>query len=333
MEYGVLAHALPGIGVVAIGLAALLTVLILDVSPSGPESSQIQAGIAAYAAHCATCHGEDLGGGTGPALNRPGLHHRYPTALVLYEYTKERMPVDGVGPGGLSDADYLAITAAILDTRGVPQVSALDAAIASGISLATTTSASPAQPPPSLVGSTQPRNAVAETSVLAPAASGNTPPRAPTLLEPAAEVLWLGPSPFFVTMQTSGFSDADPDDGHTATEFEIRRLDRYTRVWVAMVTAGPLDQATLERGAFVGPLAGRMGLRHGTVYAMRARHRDASGDPLSEWSAWSAATLFRTVPHDGPFPRPMRVRDIQPNGLRWRRPTACPSPLEPEIRC
>ena len=329
MKHGALAaRAWPGIAVVAIGLAALLVVVTVDAAPSGSDAAQTQAGWAAYAAHCAVCHGVTLAGGTGPALDRSGLHQRYPRALDLYRYIKERMPLEGVGPGGLSDAEYLAITAAILDKRGVPQDGALNRATAAGILLAPTTLAPAAAPVPTLpVGSTPPPTGVAATSVLTPAASGNTPPQAPTLLEPAAPVRWLGPSPFFVSMHTSAFADADPDDRHTATEFEIRRLDRYTPVWVATVTSEPLDQATLERGAFVGPLAGRMGLKHATVYVARARHRDASGDPLSEWSAWSAPTQFRTIPQDGAYPRPMRVRDIQPHGLRWETADGAPVAL------
>ena len=161
-------------------------------------------------------------GGTGPALDRAGLHTRYPTALHLYEYIKERMPVDGVGPGGLSAADYLAITSVILDERGVPQAGVLDTARAAGISLATTP-VSAAQPLPPAAEASPPPPSAAASLVPTRAASGNTPPLAPTLVEPAAEVLWNGPSPFFVSMQTSGFADVDPDDGHTATQFEIRR--------------------------------------------------------------------------------------------------------------
>ena len=311
MERRLLARAWPGIGVVAIGLAALLTVLNLGVSPSGPNSSQIQAGSAAYAAHCAACHGPKLGGGIGPALDHASLRHRYPTADDLYTYIKERMPVDGVGPGGLSNAAYLAITAVILNERGVRLDGALVEAATAGISLA----ASPSTVPPA--GSPPTVAVRADAPVPTRAASGNTPPQAPIMLEPGQEVVWLGPSPFFVAMQTSEFVDADPGDRHTATEFEIRQMIGYRRVWVATITSGPLDQTTLERGAFVGPLAGRVGLEHGIVYAIRARHRDASGDPLSEWSAWSPAVLFRTIPQGGAFPRPLRLRDIQPQSLRW----------------
>ena len=315
------ARAWPGIAVVAIGLAALLLVLTVDAPSSGPDALQIQAGWAVYAAHCAACHGQDLGGGTGPAIDRSGLHRRYPTALDLYEFAKERMPVDGVGPGGLSDANYLAVTAVILDERGVRLDGALVEASAGGISLASATTDTLAVGPAP--------TAAVRTDMPVPtrAASGNTPPQAPILLEPATEVLWRRPSPFFMTMQTSGLADPDPGDRHTATEFEIRQPSEYRRVWAATITEQPLDQATLERGAFTGPLAGRMGLKHDSSYVIRARHRDASGDPLSEWSAWSAPLLFRTIPQAGAFPRPMRLRDIQPHGLRWEMDDGAPVAL------
>ena len=316
-----LPRAWPGFAVVAIGLAALLAVLVVDAPPAGPDASQVQVGWTAYATHCAACHGPKLGGGTGPALNRSGLHNRFPTALDFYLYIKERMPVDGVGAGGLSDADYLALTAAILDDRGVPRDGVLDVAAAAATSLASTITTVPAQRPVATV--TVPAGARVPTR----AASGNTPPLAPTLLEPAEEVVWRGPSPFFVTMQTSGFVDVDSGDQHTATEFEIRHLTEFELVWAAMVTAEPLDQAALEQGAFTGPLEGRVGLKHESRYLIRARHRDASGDLLSEWSAWSPHVLFWTVSENGAFPRPMRVRDIQPDDLRWESADGVPVAL------
>ena len=325
-----LARAWPGIVVVAIGVSALLLVLAVNAPSAVPEAdpevtleASVDAGRELYAAHCAACHGAQLEGDTAPELSAEGLHDRHPTALDLYQYIKDRMPADGVGPGGLTDPEYLAVTAFVLEERGVRGAGVLTLASAAGMSVAATPAPAPTRRPPTATPT--PTEAV----VLTPAASGNTPPQAPTLLEPATEVVWLGPSPFFVTMQTSGFADADPGDRHTATDFEIRQLDRYTRVWAATVTAEPLDQASLERGAFVGPLAERMGLEHQTVYAIRARHQDSSGDPLSEWSAWSAATLFRTIPQRGAFPRPMRVRDIQLHSFRWEAPDGAPVALGP----
>ena len=217
----------------------------------------------------------------------------------------------GVGPGGLTDEDYLAVTAFVLAERGVRGADAFTVASAAGISLAPT-----AIPVP-----TSDLQTVTATPTLAAAAalaaSDNAPPRAPTILEPAPALLWRGLSPYFIQFQTGGFADEDPGDQHTATEFEIRRIDGSVRVWGVTTTAAPLDQATLEQGNFEGPRAGQLGLEHGTPYAIRARHRDSSGDPVSEWSAWSVPTVTQTIPQDQALPRPMRVRDIQPSGLRW----------------
>ena len=41
-----------------------------------------------------------------------------------------------------------------------------------------------------------------------------------------------------------------------------------------------------------------MSLDHKTTYAIRARHRDSSGDPLSEWSAWSDLWMVVTAVRD-----------------------------------
>ncbi len=201
---------------------------------------------------------------------------RYATALDLYDYIRNRMPAGGVGPGGLINPEYLQITAFILNQRGV-----LDGDVNLTIDLADDTLLAP-EDATAVTAAELPAPTPRVAPVLTPAASGNTPPQAPPLIEPATVLLRDGLSPVFVTLQTEPFVDADPGDRHTATEFGIWELHRHTRVWTAIVTTGPLDQATLERGVFQGPLAGRMGLRHKTAYAIRARHRDSSGDPLSE---------------------------------------------------
>ena len=347
MRRGTLARAWPGISVVAIGLTALLVVLAVDAPGAVPEVAPEVAPVASldmgrtlYAVHCAVCHGVDLEGGVGPALSEAGLHHRHPTALDLYEFIKDRMPVDGVGPGGLADSEYLAVTAFMLEERGVSGAGTLTEAGAGEISLARTTVPLPTRE--SLATPATPTAAVA----LTPAASGNTPPQPPVIVEP--ELLWRGLSPYFIRLQTVGVIDADPDDRHTATEFEIRHLDRYAtdlggqqtatgfeirqleqyaRVWGTTVTTAPLDQTTLEQGVFEGPLAGRLSLEHQTVYAIRARHRDSSGDAVSEWSAWSAPTVAWTVEQGVVAPRPMRVRDIQSHSLRWEAADGAPVAL------
>lgn len=92
------------------------------------------------------------------------------------------MPVGGVGPGGLTDEDYLAVTAFVLAERGVGGAGALTLANAAGISLA------PAATPVPTRG-LLPVTAT-PTTPPALAASDNIPPRAPTILEPAPALLW-----------------------------------------------------------------------------------------------------------------------------------------------
>ena len=350
MSRETLARASPGIAVAAFGLAALLLVLALEgpssesASPletaptAGPTpgatveapaestaaatpESIVEMGRRMYALHCAVCHGDDLAGGTAPSLAGPELHERYATALDLYDYIRNRMPAGGVGPGGLINPEYLQITAFILNQRGV-----LDGDVNLTIDLADDTLLAP-EDATAVTAAELPAPTPRVAPVLTPAASGNTPPQAPPLIEPATVLLRDGLSPVFVTLQTEPFVDADPGDRHTATEFGIWELHRHTRVWTAIVTTGPLDQATLERGVFQGPLAGRMGLRHKTAYAIRARHRDSSGDPLSEWSAWSDLWMVVTSEQDKPITKPMRLRDIQPHSFRWQADDGTPVAL------
>lgn len=275
------------------------------------DASQIERGASAYATTCAVCHGASLDGGAGPKLTDPGLHNRFATALDLYQYVKTSMPPGEGGPGSLSDTEYLAVVAFILDTRDVTYADALSAATAAEVSLAPTAA-------PVLPDVTPEATAVrAAPSIPAPASSGNSPPFAPALTEPAPVLLAREQPPFVMTLQTAPFADADAEDWHTATEFEIREFQSGVRVWSSLVKSWPLDETVLEHGVFEGPLAGRMSLNHKTVYAVRARHRDSSGDSLSEWSPWSAPRVLLTAQQGLPTPNPMRLRDIQQGTLHW----------------
>ena len=248
-----LARAWPGISVVAIGLTALLLVLAVNAPSAVPEAAPEVAPVASldmgrtlYAVHCAVCHGVDLEGSVGPALSEAGLHHRHPTALDLYEFIKDRMPVDGVGPGGLADSEYLAVTAFMLEERGVSGADTLTEAGAGEISLARTTVPLPTRE--SLATPATPATPTAAVA-LTPAPSGNTPPQPPVIVEP--ELLWRGLSPYFIRLQTGGVVDADPDDRHTATEFEIRHLDRYATDRGGQQTATGFEIRQLEQSARV----------------------------------------------------------------------------------
>ena len=310
---------------VAFLVAGTLALLGLTAAPAlGSDPSQLQRGAEVYAANCAICHGANLDGGAGPKLSEPGLHNRFATALDLLQYVKTTMPLGGDGPGSLPDADYLAVLAFILDLRGVTYAGALSQATAADVSLA------PATTPVPTVG--LPVSTPVPTPSAAPtrAPSGNTPPHAPVIVEPGPGLLSRELSPFVMAMQTAPFADADPDDRHTATEFEIREFHSGVRVWSSKVASWIRDQTALERGVFEGPLAGQMGLEHKTVYAIRARHRDSSLDAQSEWSAWSAPRVVLTAQQGALNPNPLRLRDIQQYTLRWEADDGTLVVLQPE---
>lgn len=310
----------------AVVVAGILTLVGFTASTAfGTEASQIQSGADVYSAHCALCHGANLDGGAGPTLNEPGLHNRYASALDLYQYVKTTMPQGGDGPGSLSDAEYLAVVAFILDSRDVTYAGALSEATASDVSLAPAVTRAPrdATSVPTAASATTP------SPVATRAPGGNTPPRAPVLLEPAPALLTRELSPYFMSLQTGSFSDVDSDDRHTATEFEIREFRTGVRVWSSLDRSWLRDETVLERGVFEGPLAGRMGLEHKTVYAIRARHRDSSRDASSEWSAWSTPRVILTAQQGLPSPNPLRLRDIQRSTLRWDADDGTPVVLQP----
>ena len=88
-------------------------------------SDQAALGAGKFAANCAACHGVNLEGTTlGPLLSGRPFLHRWGdrTPSLLFSNIKANMPPGG--NEGISDADYLAITAHILDTNGVDAITA-----------------------------------------------------------------------------------------------------------------------------------------------------------------------------------------------------------------
>lgn len=82
-------------------------------------ADQIAQGEKVYAESCSVCHG-DAGEGKGrknPAVVGGRALQHYKTGAELFAYLQEKMPKDD--PGSLSEADYLAVTAWLLQKNGV----------------------------------------------------------------------------------------------------------------------------------------------------------------------------------------------------------------------
>lgn len=131
------------------------------------------------------------------------------------------------------------------------------------------------------------------TALAAATRAQNHAPNAPQITEPSAPLVRL--SPFDVHMETRPFSDVDPGDVHAASDWELWTVSPAQRVWAAIgVTGVDMVHIHLGDGIFEGSHAGRSFLLPSTRYQMRVRHEDSSGDPLTQWSLWSAI-LFDTV--------------------------------------
>ncbi len=110
---------------VAAGLAVLIPPVVAGaVSPADINSgiysaAQADRGAAAYATHCAACHGATLNGGAAPTLNGPFWSSWNGRSVgELFQLIQGSMPQDA--PSSLSDADYAAIVALLLKTGGYP---------------------------------------------------------------------------------------------------------------------------------------------------------------------------------------------------------------------
>lgn len=117
---------------VALGLVAcgqestqVPTSTVIPATMTSAFSDQAALGAGKFAANCAACHGVNLEGSTlGPLLSGRPFLQRWGdrTPSLLFNNIKANMPPGG--NEGISDADYLAITAHILDTNGVDAITA-----------------------------------------------------------------------------------------------------------------------------------------------------------------------------------------------------------------
>ena len=306
---------------ITLALVMAISAVVATVAiASGADQEQLSRGQSAYADSCAICHGANLGGGIGPSLVDPGLATKYATAGDLFGFTRASMPQSD--PGSLSDAEYLDITAFVVSSLGVQYEGPLTIDGAAGVRLSVESSAPPTTP-------TAAPTATPGAPIPTPSSEGNTRPGTPRIWEPSPDPTTNEMNPYFISIQTSPYLDADTSDSHVSTEFEIWDAVQNLRVWNALAT-DPADQASLLTGAFQGPLTGRFGLYNKTVYKVRARHRDSSGDPATEWSDWSPWKVFLTAQQGWYRPRPMRLRDIRPGSLGWFAANGDPVTLAPD---
>ena len=121
----------------------------------------------------------------------------------------------------------------------------------------------------------------------------NHPPEAPVIQEPVRDGQLVSGAD--VHMETAPMQDAD-DDEHRCTDWEIWDVASDTRVWRTSCIDGVEKLHThLGDGSFVGSLEGERELEPETDYELRVRHRDSSGDPRTEWSAYGVRE-FTTRP-------------------------------------
>ena len=302
---------------------------VAEPTPTPPRPDVTSEGGVLYARHCAECHGEAFEGGSGPPLVGQPFTRGFQTVFDLFKYVQSTMPMNA--PDSLTETQYLAILESVLDRRRIEFARPLLRADTATIALAedaATTSVVTVPPVPSPVGTPVSHPPPASTVVEQAAATGNTPPSAPELTDPIP-----GPngdiSPYFVWFETGPFSDPDLSDRLTATQFEVLDATLNTPVWHTTLE-GPAARADLQSGTFIGPLAGRLGLEMGRVYAIRARVRDGSGDSQTEWSPWSSTVLrivAAPVTGERPSSYPRRVSGAQAGTLTWTGPAGQPIEL------
>ncbi|MBL9117647.1 MAG: PQQ-dependent sugar dehydrogenase [Verrucomicrobiaceae bacterium] len=136
--------------------------------------------------------------------------------------------------------------------------------------------------------------------------TANHRPLAPLVTSPATDESAVDAAA--ATFGTAAFEDQDVTNTHGASEWEIWTDDvTSTRVWNASNAGVSVGLAT---GAFEGSHDGRTSLIGEQAYRLRVRHRDSSGDPTSEWSAWSDWRTF--VASDGAMPHGLAA-EFYPN--------------------
>ena len=103
-------------------LIAALPALAQTAKPALYTAEQAQAGAGVYSQSCASCHGIQLEGVTGPALKGSNFgvlaNAQMMTADMLLDVITGTMPESD--PGALKTEEYNAVTAYILQQNGYP---------------------------------------------------------------------------------------------------------------------------------------------------------------------------------------------------------------------
>lgn len=135
-------------------------------------------------------------------------------------------------------------------------------------------------------------------------------PEAPVIIEPSTDgqVLFAAD----VHMAVAPFQ-SDAGHAHLCSDWQIFWTDQLA--WTApCVTGSEKNHIHLGNGKFV---TNHQALRDGYEYRLRVRHRDDSGIPDSEWSAWSERT-FVTAPPQGA--QQLSMRDVFASPVpQWTR--------------
>ncbi len=91
-------------------------------APALYTAAQAAAGAKTFASQCATCHGEHLEGGVGPALTGPNLVRlAKKTKLTIgdvFSFLALQMPLNA--PASLTHDQYVTVLASILKVNGYP---------------------------------------------------------------------------------------------------------------------------------------------------------------------------------------------------------------------
>src|ERR1700735_4323347 len=103
-----------------ITLAGISALSVQAKSLGDYTNAQAARGAAVYTQYCAVCHAPNLQGESGTPLTGPTFLQAYGagTAAQLYDFLSRQMPLNA--PGSLSPAQYLDVTAFILERNGLP---------------------------------------------------------------------------------------------------------------------------------------------------------------------------------------------------------------------